>query len=58
MDSYLKKWREWRNGDLGSKPSTFMKGVEKDEKRIANQSINNSTNRFNVNILNKILTFQ
>ena len=31
MGSYFRKWREWRNGDLGNKSSMSIKGVEKDE---------------------------
>ena len=31
MGSYFRKWRQWRNTDLGSKFSTSIKGVEKDE---------------------------
>ena len=26
MDNYFRKWREWRNIDLGSKSFTFIKG--------------------------------
>ena len=33
IDSYFKKWREWRNTDLGNKSSTSIKGEEKDEVR-------------------------
>ena len=25
MDSYFRKWREWKNGDFGSKSSTSIK---------------------------------
>ena len=50
--SYFRKWREWRNGDLGSKPSTSIKGAE-EVKAKESQSINQSTiqqiNRLNVN---------
>ena len=31
MDSYFRKWREWRNIDLGSKSSTSIKGADNDE---------------------------
>ena len=31
MGSYFRKWREWRNGDLGNKSSTPIKGVEEDQ---------------------------
>ena len=31
MGSYFRKWREWRNTDLGSKSSMSIKIVEKDE---------------------------
>ena len=58
MSSYFKKWREWRNGDLGSKSSTSIKGVEKYQAK-ENQSINQQlNNRLNVNLLQQILTFQ
>ena len=40
IDNYFRKWREWRNGDLGGKSSTSVKGAEKDEERRTNQSIN------------------
>ena len=44
MDSYFKKWREWRNKDLGSKFSISIKGVEKEkEGQSINQPINQST---------------
>ena len=33
IDSYFKKWREWRITDLGNKSSTFIKGEENDEVR-------------------------
>ena len=63
MDSYFRKWREWRNKDLGSKSSMPIKGVEKDEAKdnqSTNRSINKSINqqlRLNVNLL-QILAFQ
>ena len=43
MDSYFRKWR---NEDLDNKSSTFIKGVE-GEQRVGsiNQLINNSTNQ-------------
>ena len=31
MSIYFKKWREWRNEDLGNKSSTSIKQVENDE---------------------------
>ena len=31
MSSYFRKWREWRNTDLGNKSSMSIKTVEKDE---------------------------
>ena len=34
MGNYFRKWREWRNSDLGNKPSKSIKGAKK------NQSIN------------------
>ena len=59
MCSYFRKWREWRNGDLGNKPSTSIKGAE-EVKAKESQSINQSTiqqiNRLNVN--QQILAFQ
>ena len=45
MSSYFIKWREQRNGDLGSKSSMFIKGEEKDEEMIAKQPINQSKNQ-------------
>ena len=45
MDSYFRKWREWRNGDLGSKSSTSIKGAENDEERTTNQSTNQQINQ-------------
>ena len=48
MGSYFRKWREWRNIDLGSKSSTSIEGVGKDEAK-HNQSINQQINRLNVN---------
>ena len=42
MGSYLRKWREWRNTNLGNKSSTSIKGAEKDEVH-DNQSTNQST---------------
>ena len=62
MGNYFRKWREWRNRDLGSKSSMSIKRAENDEVRTINQpikqnqSINNSINRLNVNM--KILAFQ
>ena len=44
MDSYFRKLREWRNGDLGSKSSTFIKIAKNDEARDS-QSTNKSTNQ-------------
>ena len=61
MDSYFRKWREWRNGDLGSNSSMCIKKAEKDEERTSTQlikPINNLTNRINVNLLQQILAFQ
>ena len=58
MGSYFKKWREWRNTDLCSNSSTYIKGVEKDEAndiQSSNQSINRQINRPNVN--QQILAF-
>ena len=43
MDNYFRKWREWRNGDLGSKSSTSINGEKKDEVR-DNQPIDKLTN--------------
>ena len=43
MGTYFRKWREWRNGDLGGKSSTSIKGVENDEandNQLTNQQIN------------------
>ena len=60
MDNF-RKWREWRNEDLGSKSSTSIKGAKNDEERTTNQSIksiNNSKNQLNVNLLQQILVFQ
>ena len=50
MSSYFKKWREWRNGDLGSKSCTSIKGVENDEaeRRSINQSINQSIDSMSI----------
>ena len=31
IDNYFIKWREWRNIDLSSKSSMFIKEAEKDE---------------------------
>ena len=31
IGGYFIKWKEWRNTDLSSKSSTFIKGAEKDE---------------------------
>ena len=31
MDSYFKKWREWKNSDFGSKSSMSTKGAEKED---------------------------
>ena len=45
MGSYIRKWREWRNVDLGSKASTSIKGVENDEER--NQSIHQTNQQLN-----------
>ena len=48
MRNYFRKWREWRNRDLGNKSSTFVKVIEKDEARdnqSTNQPINQSTNQ-------------
>ena len=36
IGNYFRKWREWKNGDLGSKSSTSIKGAEKDEERRTN----------------------
>ena len=47
MCSYFKKWREWRNEDLGIKLSTSIKEAEEDGKNDSqsiNQSIKNSIN--------------
>ena len=33
IGSYFKRLREWRNTDLGSRSSTSIKGVEKDESK-------------------------
>ena len=49
MDSYFKKWRKWRNGDFGSKSSTFIKGAEEDQVN-DNQSINQTNQQLNVNL--------
>ena len=49
MGSYFRKWREWRNEDLGCKSSTSMKGVEKDEAKDS-QSTNQQLNRLNVKL--------
>ena len=37
MDSYFRKWREWRNSNLGSKFSTSIKGAKNDEEKTVNQ---------------------
>ena len=47
MDGYFRKWREWRNTDLGSKSYTSIKGVENDEAediQSINQPIDKSIN--------------
>ena len=46
MDSYFKKWREWRNRDLSSKSPTSIKGAENEEKN-DNQSINQPNQQLN-----------
>ena len=46
IDSYFIKWREWRNGDFGSKSSTSIKEVEKDEANDS-QSINHTNQQLN-----------
>ena len=53
MSGYFKKWREWRNTDLGIKSFTSIR-VEKDEAR-DNQLTNQPINRLNVN--HQILAF-
>ena len=45
MNSYSRKWREWRNLDLGNKSLTSIKEVEKDERMTANQPINQQINQ-------------
>ena len=45
MSSYFRKWRDWKNGDLGNKSSTSIKGEEKDEERTTNQRINQQINK-------------
>ena len=62
MGSYFRKWREWRNSDLGSKSSTSIKGAEKDEEennQSSNQLINNSNSMSifsKFKLFNKLLT--
>ena len=48
MGSYFRKWREWRNTELGSKSSTSIKGVGKDEERTTNQLINQSIDSMSI----------
>ena len=64
MSGYFKKWREWRNTDLGIKSFTSIR-VEKDEAKdnqLTNQPINQQINRLNVNhqilAFNMLLEFQ
>ena len=33
MDSYFRKWREWKNGDLGSKSSISIKRADEDGRK-------------------------
>ena len=47
MGSYFRKWRERRNSYLGSKPSTSIKGLEKDEAK-DNQTTNQTTQQINL----------
>ena len=55
MGSYFRKWREWRNSDLGSKSSMSIKRAKNDEvenNQSTNQPISKSINqqlRLNVN---------
>ena len=61
MGSYFRKWREWRNTDMGNKSSTSIKGAENDDvkdNQSTNQPSNQSINRLNVNLLKQILHFQ
>ena len=45
IDNYFKTWREWRNGDFGSKSSTSIKGAENNEEN--KQSINQTNQQLN-----------
>ena len=61
MGSYFRKWREWRNTDLGNKSSTSIKGAENGDvkdNQSTNQPSNQSINRLNVNLLKQFLHFQ
>ena len=45
MGSYFRKWREWRNGNLGNKSSMSIKGAKENQAKdiqSANQLINQS----------------
>ena len=42
ISSYFRKWRDWRNGDLGSKSSMSIKGAEGQPN---NESINQQLNK-------------
>ena len=43
MNDYFRKWKGWRNIDLGSNSSTSKKSAKKNEAR-GNQSTNQSIN--------------
>ena len=61
MGGYFRKWKEWRNIDLSSKSSTFIKGVEKDEENDNQSTIqptNQQLNQLNVKLFQQILVFQ
>ena len=47
MGSYFKKWKEWRNRDLGNKSPASIKGAEEEKSR-DNQLTNQSTQQFNL----------
>ena len=36
VSSYFRKWKEWRNTNLGNKSSISIKGVENDRKGTTN----------------------
>ena len=47
MNSYFRKWRDWRNTDLDSKSSMSIKGADNDKAediQSTNQQINQSIN--------------